>query len=587
MNNLNPKHLFVLICLLIAPLAKAQNAFYDYYKNINRAELAICDSNFIKANEYYTFAFKANSDKAFYRDLQNALYVALDTRAYDLAREYFQKLKHFKLFAKTLDQLSNHYPADVIAQLEVYKREYKNTAKTKWATDSIVSKLWEMRNLDQHVRMHFSKKNNGAYMVDSVYEVDIRNAQDLLAIFNQYGLPDEDVAYETGYEIIIVHNCYPRYKNMRGHIFDTLLYKSIFTFDYDARNLPNIIQSGPPADVFSYGATTLSFPLTPMGCFFNGKVYPKKYAARTAFLINKERSKIGLSSLAELSKKIETENKGVAQYCIYSKYKFRDAMTVVDVKTEEELLLCQEKKIQLYMQMDRNIPQIAVGKIVADFDTTLGAIHGQYIIGKTHWNEKQKRRAYIGEIGYNAGQVMYEDWNNLLLRIGQLYMVEAVPNPRENLYTDKGRYNKSRFVSGYKILIERGFDLYGYSVLDFVETIYDLNTDSTMISFTADVDAELYSRMLSDLGVPTNRQLSTDTLKVTFDNKEKRMLLRTSVTTWVKGNKQLELFVSDRINKRGRKYTKASINMIDINRMAKYTEQLLEEEQRLATDHVQ
>lgn len=587
MDTPNPKRLLVLICLLITPTVKAQTAFYNYYKNINKAELAICDSNFLKANKHYTLAFKANSNKPFYRDLQNALYVALDTRAYDLAGEYYQMLKNFKLFTSTLDQLSSHYPADVIAQLEVYKRGYKNTAKPKWATDSVVSRLKQMSELDQRVRMYFSQKNNGAYMVDSVYEVDTRNARELLAIINKYGLPDEDVAYETGYEIIIVHNGYSTYKNMRGHIFDTLLYKSIFTFDYDARNLPNIIQSNPPIAVFSYGTRTLSFPLTPMGCFFNGKVHLKKYDARTAFLINKERSKIGLSTLAELSKKIETENKGVTKNCIYTKYKFRDAMTVVDVQTEEELLLCQEKQIQLYRKAGRNVVQIAVGKIVADFDTTLGAIHGQYTVGKTHWNEKQKRRAYIGEIGYNAGQVVYQGWNNLLLRIGQLYMVEAVPNPRENLYTDKGRYNKSRFVSGYKILIERGFDLYGYRVSDFVETIYDLNTDSTMISFTADVDAELYSIMWSELGVPTNSQLSIDTLKVIFDNKEKSILQRTSVITWVKGNKKLELFVSDRINKRGHKYTKASINMIDVNRMAKYTKLLYEEEQKLATDHVQ
>jgi len=89
-------YLFTIILFFVCYIhsATAQDArFFDYYRNTNLAELAICDSDFVKATEYYKAAFKANPDKPFSRDVRNAFYAALDSRLYTLAEKYFAQIR--------------------------------------------------------------------------------------------------------------------------------------------------------------------------------------------------------------------------------------------------------------------------------------------------------------------------------------------------------------------------------------------------------------------------------------------------------------------------------------------------------------
>ncbi|MGN6476636.1 MAG: hypothetical protein ACTHKV_05380 [Flavipsychrobacter sp.] len=68
-------YLFTIILFSICYIhsATAQDSrFFDYYRNTNLAELAICDSDFVKATEYYKAAFAINPKKPMYRDLTHA-----------------------------------------------------------------------------------------------------------------------------------------------------------------------------------------------------------------------------------------------------------------------------------------------------------------------------------------------------------------------------------------------------------------------------------------------------------------------------------------------------------------------------------
>src|SRR5690606_30024751 len=183
------KKLFIALISCYTFTAFSQEKYIQYYHAINQAELAICDSNFSQATQYYKQAFKINPDKPFTAHLLNAFHAAMDSKEYSIAEKYL---------AKVLSRgLSNDYIQEKI--LSPYKTAQQSVIKNiiaKHPNDTIrkhplVQKLNDMVDWDQEVRGYYSKLNNGAYMVDSVYTVDSINAAELKNIFEKYGVPNE------------------------------------------------------------------------------------------------------------------------------------------------------------------------------------------------------------------------------------------------------------------------------------------------------------------------------------------------------------------------------------------------------------
>jgi len=325
--------LFIACFLLIQHGGFARKGPLDYYKTINRAELAICSKDLPAASKYYRRAFKINPEKPFSRDLLNAFYCAMDVKQYNDAGQYLKRLlsrgvesgalKFFilKKFSGTdLDSVSHWlavFPNDTI------KADY-------------LSKLIRhMHNTDQETRRYFSKKNDGKYMVDSVYDMDERNGRRLFSIFNKNGVPNEEKVGSVdfrplggpSYELLAIHASGPDKNGKDIRLLDTLLFKAVLTYDYSPLSFSKLInrsafKNGDGA--FRYGNYQLHVPLT-INCIIveeTGKVYPQYFSAAREREMDRERALIGLETLAELRRKVdfstqaELANNGYARYSL-------------------------------------------------------------------------------------------------------------------------------------------------------------------------------------------------------------------------------------------------------------------------------
>lgn len=561
--------------LLLSTAVFAQVNPLDYYKYTNRAELAICDSNFADALKYYQQAFAINTKNPFYCDVYNAFCASMDTKEYTLAEKYFQQLRRLSISNEQLEELSKIYTDKDLQQLEMLIESYPEVPARQ---DAYTKRLKELFKQDQGVRMYYINQHYSDYMTDSVHKVDDVVARELLQLMKQYGIPDEVTSRATQYEIILTHNAGVSPMGYSKHIFDTLLYEGSMNLEYDARKFVYMVQRSVGATSFRYGQVELLFPLTVDGCYFEGRVYPEYWDATLEKRINADRTKIGIESLDDFRKKIETNSQLSGSNSAVNKYMYGGAMTVMHADSKE----------QLENWLKTNGKDAKRKRTAADMQAAyekaykleVGRMRDDYIIGETTWREKMQRRVSAMDIGYYDQTTLGCPQNIVPRHEGYVRYSILEPDPQEDLRKEEGRVNQSRFVPKYGRLLERGFSFLTCKIYSYPELIFDNGGDSTLISYYAKTDTSFYRYMTSMVSPPHSFTMKADTLPLPGDNRL-QLILKTRTYAWVKDGKKVEIVVKDELNKKGKKITTATVHMTDIQRYAAYMEKVAEEKKRL------
>ncbi|MBN9482431.1 MAG: hypothetical protein BGO70_17785 [Bacteroidetes bacterium 43-93] len=563
----------ILFCICYIHSATAQDArFFDYYRNTNLAELAICDSDFVKATEYYKAAFAINPKKSMYRDLTNAFFVAMDQAEYTLAEKYLAQLLQRGLDTESLEHITKAYSGDQWMYVSKMLAKHPNH---RLDSDPLVKKLRKIYDRDQKVRDYFGNMNGGAYMVDSTYTMDLINSNELLKIFQTSGIPSESVLKFSHYDLIIYHNSGAALGGRPSHLFDTLLYKALFSFNFDPRDILLTLEKYAPSPEFIYDTLTLHFPLNVRGAEYQHVRYAGFWDEASEKRINEDRAKIGLESLDDVRRKIELENKGNDKNSIFHKYWLNPtwALEVFLKKEGLDKWLSENGKYAPIKPSVFNQKFVKPGP--ARFD--IGIMSDDFVIGEKCMAAKLYEYNHNGCREYVAGKVTNKTWKNRNRTVGFVYCGEMIADPAENLQTDSGRNNTARFVPGYRILIDNGYGFY-FGYLRDIEQLYD--TDSSLIHLTAGVDTVFYRTMIKYIGAPTAVTKKTDTIPYPLDKKY-IMMLHTRNYTWVKGNKNTVVTLRDELTARGKKITKATYQMMDIKRYEAYLQKVEEEKKRL------
>ena len=569
--------IFSALLLLASGTALAQSkAALDYYKKINLAELAICDSNFADANKYYKDAFTINPKKPFSRDLANAFFSAMDTKQYPVAEKYLVKLLSRGLGGKYLKNMLNYYTGEQQQQLQVMLGKYPNDTIRKHA---IAKKIDQMVKMDQHVRKDFDT-DFSTEVLDSMTIVDDANVLELRRIFLTQGVLNEDIVGNGGYgdflpatpdyDLIIWHN-----RGNPDRLFDTMLFKAIFTFDYDARTFSVTVMNA--VNSFIYGSTTMENPIA-LGAYNyykNKTIYPQYWDDSSEKWMNANRAKIGLEQLDDYRKKIEAKNTGLDKNSVLCKYSLVGGLMVQQGETEEELNAWLTKNGK---DSPRKSSIFAIKLSPrGEYKIDIGAIDDDFVIGKSHIEKELKWYSRILK-EYNQGQVPYQNWKDRKAPLPWNYHAELIRNKNENIATDTGRYNQARFVPGYRTLIQYAMDTRLGGVYN-IELLYD---NDTLISLIADVSPGVYKAMTRHCGTPVIRE-KKDTISCTIPTIGHPKDYPVTVTqyTWKKGNNKTEIIVSEYVDNKCIKRKKTVYQMTDMPKYAAYLKKVEEEQKRL------
>ncbi len=571
--------LFLILFLFVgSSSAQTKENVLNYYKTINLAELAICDSNFTEASKHYKEAFTINKDKPFSKDLLNAFHAAMDTREYPLAETYMARILSRGIGNQFINNtLYENYSGEQLQQLKAMISKYPNKDCSK---KPLVVELNKMIAWDQAVRMHFGELYNGEYMVDSTYHTDYINGTKLLKMFTEKGVPNEDVigngertnptpGTQPDYTIII-HHCMVASERFPHIALDTVLYDAINTFDFDARIFPMNIHANTILGSFRYRDLTLNFPLLLDGAMYERKFYTDYWDETSERAIDAERAKIGLEPLDDFRRKIVTHNRGKLD--ILGKYTLGGNFTVKDISTEEgmRIYLSNNRKETLKKNsLAGKRKRQAANKI--DY----GQVYDRFI-GKTNLDSILIK---YGNGGWLKRPIPFQNWTNRKAPLKWGEHAEIVRNTKANIGTDTGRYNQARFLPGYRIYAS--FWPYDGGSASFLneESIFENNL---LINFTADVDSGFYryKGVVRALGKPVLTQKS-DTLK---DGSNR--ILKTKIYTWQKGNNRTRHTISEYYNLAGEKKVNSVYEMTDIKKYTAYMEKVEAEKKRLEKQYL-
>lgn len=574
--------LFSLTLLLggIAATAQTHEQVLEYYKNRNLAELAICDSNFAAANKYYQEAFAINSKKAFYHDLINAFYSAMDSHEYGLAERYFAQLMRRGLDSENVRHLKHAYHDEQLVRVNALFAKYPNHMN-QLRNEPLMKELTHLVFLDQDVRYHYyNDEHLSDYMTDSTFKVDAMNAQRLLKIIKKNGIPSQAALFETGYNIIMLHNRGAGYGGYESQLFDTLLYKGVFSFNYDANGFGQMVDGFYPKP-FSYNNITFKAPLAINWARYMDTlqpdridtIYAEMYDSTSEAIINKERAKIGLESLADVRTKMDARNRSIDRNAILHKYSLRPGGTehvIFDRARLNDWLRVNGKdapvkKAYNFKAMDH---VLEIGKI-GDMDAA---------IDKTSYQDVTK--LYDGFIKeYNQGNIYLSNWKNGRPSLNWNCHARVIDNPKEDLSTETGRLNKSQFVAGYKLFVQQGWELFMLNNI-----IYLFGPDDKLISFKANVGSQFGKVMTNFCGKPDSFTTKYTT-RLYKNDQHYKITLTTKRYVWIKDNIKVLVITADELNEKWQKRTYTTYQMMDAPAYTAYLQQVADKKKELDKEY--
>lgn len=563
---------YLLVALLFCGNAGAQTLqqVLEYYRNTNQAELAICDSDFAKANSFYIKAFTINAKKPFRKDLTNAFGAAMDTHEYALAEKYITRLLQKGLDSESLSILRKGYQGEALQRVNAMLARHPNSWM-KMQQDPLVRQIKKMVEWDRGARMYFIEQMHMSdYMTDSVYMVDATNARELRKLLQGHGGLNEDLMNATGCYIIMWHNTGATLDGKPAHVFDTLLYKAVLSFDIPVEYFAYQVADEPLKPYFSYRGSIINFPLTPEYCLYKDSIYPVYYDDRSEERINKERAKIGLPSLADNSRKIEKANEGLDTNSVFHKYTLQPQYISAGVPSSEWQLSWwlrtkgKDAKIKPAYDFANVVPHMAIGNIDRlDIDRlSFDSLVGRY-------------RFYIKE--YKMGQIYLTNWKGGKPPLCWNCHAEVIDNPKEDVRTAKGRENRSLFVPGYKLFVIQGYD--GPFRLRNIQTLFD--PSGVLIKVSADVSYRFNRVVTKNCGKPKHVWTKTST-KYWLNNQNYLVKLTTKKYSWETGPIKIIVTATEDLNKDANKrIMSGSMLMADTVKYNQYLSKVSEAKRKL------
>jgi len=275
-----------------------------YSENINNAELALIDSDFKKANQYYKLAYKESKGNMFVKDMRNYALSSIFQKDTSTAISCLTFLVEKDVKRKELEK--NEYFKSILHKID-FTRIKKGI--TNYKLHHIIDSLIE---IDQKFRNHDS-----AYVKykKEIWEIDSLNAIILKKIFDENGFPSE---LEIGYtqmqnlSILLLHQGHGQ---KRLYDFSEYIQNGIANKKVQPHMGAYIYMRLLGKDIYGMGNSIIKISLTKLNSMILSE---GKEAAETKdyilgyyslpeerlLRINKDRKEIGLDSIFESRKKL-------------------------------------------------------------------------------------------------------------------------------------------------------------------------------------------------------------------------------------------------------------------------------------------
>lgn len=297
-----------------------------YYSLINKAELAICDTDLNTGHRFYQQAFAVNR-KPFSKDLMNAFHCAMDTRHYTDAEQYLAELLTRGLSISIRNTcIYGYYTGDQLQQVHAMLQRHRNDTLKTGETAVMIYRLAEAAKILRDQQM----------ANDTIQRLNEQHVRQLCRMFFAKGVPDEVQAGNSvgqrGAFIPVFEPFISVYRSVYSlkrelPLLDSVLYQAIFTLDYDPqlfainheRWAASYYDQYQETKAFRYGGNILHWPFTPT-VYVSGHSYQTgvKYPADVLSRMDKERKAIGLEAVEELYRKFiflhKPSNKAFRKY---------------------------------------------------------------------------------------------------------------------------------------------------------------------------------------------------------------------------------------------------------------------------------
>lgn len=300
-----------------------------YNKIINQAETSLIRNDFTTSARLYNSAFLLSGDKAFGRDLLNAFHCAMDCRNEKNAELYLKMLLKKGVPRQAFEYLILKWykTADEKNKIEGWFHKHENDT-LKENTIAKTLKIW--LDSDQIDRRFANEHSDDAGIQLLMNKQDSARAQKLYSLFVKKGVPDistvgfldDNSLSHPLYWILVLHNSQGYDGYGKSHLFDELMYKSVFQWKINASEFFELLNNSdlgllnPPCE--QIGKVNLCYPLTcdilQLGMDPENATYElERFGKETEARINKMRSQFGVETLEETHAKFT-----------YTKTKWRD-----------------------------------------------------------------------------------------------------------------------------------------------------------------------------------------------------------------------------------------------------------------------
>ena len=293
------KKLLFIFFIITNSVLFSQN-FKQYNQFVNKAELTIIDSNYIKALYFYQKAF-GSVNFPFASDYYNALLCATFTNNYDLAFEYMYKLIHKGIKYEKFAQNKYLKPLQNDERWNDFKNYYDKNRDTIVAGFNQELKIEFQEMLERDQAINRAGKNNSSlkYKFDSTIYANIVRIKEIIDL---YGFPTEEMLgiddfYDSPFNNVLVFHyfqlCSKKNENDLLEIFPILInavkrnklnYKKFF--GYLADNSIN-----------EY-ASNIAYVIDTNIVFFN-------IDRNSVAIINENRNLLGIETIDESRKKVD------------------------------------------------------------------------------------------------------------------------------------------------------------------------------------------------------------------------------------------------------------------------------------------
>lgn len=210
------KNIISIALILCYNLTIAQeNNIAIYFDLVNKAEIAICQSNYKTGLGYYQKAFRFHHEP-FTKDYHNALICSVYNKDYKTAKECYIKLAERNYYLFDLREALSD-----IVDLKEWKKLESLDIPVK-INFEYQEKLEALVKRDQDIRNYSIKKNpNNHYEhnKDTIMYIDSLNLAEFKELVKEYGFPTEDKIGNTYYTLILLHNLQWKRNNLNDFLY--------------------------------------------------------------------------------------------------------------------------------------------------------------------------------------------------------------------------------------------------------------------------------------------------------------------------------------------------------------------------------